>query len=64
METSWTRFLWSGLSRGILSSGVPSTTSFPNMVPFSLIFLVRQRVSIPGVYEEKDHLKYTVVLLN
>lgn len=53
METSWTRFLWSGLSKGILSSGVPSTTSFPNMVPFSLIFLVRQRVSIPGVYEEK-----------
>lgn len=49
METSWTRFLLSGLSKGTLSPGVPSTTSFPNMVPFSLIFLVRQRVSTPGV---------------
>lgn len=50
METSWTRFLLSGLSKGTLSSGVPSTTSFPNMVPFSLIFLVRQRVSMPEVH--------------
>lgn len=54
METSWTRFLWSGLSNGMLSSGVPPTSSFPNMVPFSRIFLVRRRVSIPGERQKKS----------
>lgn len=51
METSCTRFLTSGLSKGTLSTGVPSTTSFPNMVPFSRIFLVRRRVSMPADHQ-------------
>lgn len=57
METSWTRFLLSGLSKGTLSSGVPSTTSFPNMVPFSRIFLVRRRVSMPGEHGNNGSFK-------
>lgn len=67
MDTSWTRFLSSGLSKGMLSSGVPSTTSFPNMVPFSLIFLVRRRVSMPVVHGDKVsylHFKRNVFHLN
>lgn len=46
-DTSLTKFRVSGLSKGTLSAEVPSTTSFPSMVPFSRIFLVKERVSTP-----------------
>ena len=46
-ETSATRFLLLGSSNGTDSGWTPSITTFPNMVPFSLIFFVTALVSIP-----------------
>ena len=46
-ETSATRFLLFGSSNGTDSASTPSITTFPSKDPFSLIFLVSARVSIP-----------------
>ena len=48
-ETSATRFRRLGSSNSTPSPSSPSTTTFPNIIPRSRIFLVSSRVSMPCV---------------